>query len=244
MERLGVTGGAQARHMQIVSDDACSYQLVSVCRPQIQAEPAIGQPREPAVDLPSDACVGERFDQLLTNIVAARPDAGTESHHEVSWPRAQRDHHRADRRPGHPGRRAAPARVHGRHRAEPPIGQQDRHAVCGHYGHRIAGLGGDDRVGDGPHQPVEPSPCGDDVHVSAVDLNRPDEALGPHADSRGETAPGADAIRMVSPEFEPACGEAVASHRTERRTLQGWTPGPRHPAKARVRPWGLIAVVS
>lgn len=231
MERVGVARRAEAGAVNVAADDTRLDQLVPVGGPQIESKPIAGS-REPAVG-PPVAGVHEHPDHLFPDLVAARSDARTEGGHQVDRPGAERVRHRPDRRSRHSGRGTAPAGVHGRHRPEPPIRQQDGNAVRRDHCDRVGRVGGDRGVGDGPIiQLVRSSPWQLDVDVAAVHLNRPDEAVERRADRVRETTPCAPTIRMAPPQLEPARREAVRSGLPQGGALEDRPPRSLDPAEA------------
>ena len=71
----------------------------------------------------------ERLHDLLTHLPTARPEAWADRRDQVAGIRPEFPLHDRDCLGANPLHRAAPARMNRRHRAGPPIGNQDRRAI-------------------------------------------------------------------------------------------------------------------
>ena len=182
--------------MDLGGGDAGLDQGVAVGGPQIE---------EPAIRASAGACVrtdeggggaeglGDGLVDVGADLVADRGDGGADPGDDVGRARAE-GLHGGERRGGHPGDGAAPARVHAREHAGHRIVQHDRHAVRGqdrkHHTWRL----GDQRVGVGDgiveaEHAAPPVRRADHADPGAVHLAGEHEVLRARTETSRQPAP-------------------------------------------------------
>ncbi len=225
MQQTGVSDGAQPGHIDVLRRQSCVDELVTIGRPEVEVQRAIGRPGEPP--LPALARGRRRpirHTHIVTNRIAARPDTRTDRSNKFRWVEAEL---------GDPGSHdltrnarggTSPAGVSSRHDARRRVSDQDRYAVGSHDGKC------DRRIVSHEAITLEPARldrlCTRSEHVDgwAMDLRGPYESVARHVQGSGQHRPIACPIRPVVPHIETAGRECVGSHEPERCATQHGSP--------------------
>ena len=189
MEHLGVGARAETGDVNRAGRNAGPCELVHVRPPQVEMRPLSVVAREPARnrDLVV-AGIPEGLHDLLTHFPTARPEAWADRGDQVTGIRAKFALHDRDRLGPDPLHGAAPARMHGRHRAGPPITNQDRCAIGNAHAERRRRI-----IADHPvcfrRRPIPGGPFVRDDDRPPVDLVEEAQLAARHAGEGGNRIP-------------------------------------------------------
>ncbi len=243
---------AQPGREHLVAWHARVEQHVARRRPSIE-EPVLGSPRLRKsrhrrivsthlrrIEEPTHQLIlakAGRFElpaKIEPDLVAAGAYRWTERDQKIVGHAAKLARHRRDHRRGNAGRHSTPSCVRGRDRSGAPVGDKQRHTVCGLDGESEVRPVGHDDVGILPDGLGPGVPC--NQHRTAVHLSRPYQPGSIEAQASGGLGPGLFVTAGGSRAKLPAArGKKVSRHVRQRPADQRRTAAALNPFESLAR---------